>query len=467
MGAAPDETLAALIDYVRSRVHGAAEPEPIVRRLVDSFACAIGALASGPPGVARRLAARTLAPTGCSVLGLADRAAPEAAIFANTAAVRYLDYNDYYPGSGHPSDMIPALLAGAELCGADGRSLLLAIDVAYEVAIAIGERNRFRDGGFDQGAHIAAGIAAGLGILLRLPAPALANALAIAVTTTMPMRVTRTGELSDWKGVAIAAAARNGYLATQLATLGMSGPPRPFDGIDGLDRHAPPRGPIVIAPPGPSALERTGCKLFPVEANGQSTLYLLAQMRRTIDVEAIVGIDIETYHRSWHEIGGGQGDHDEKWDPQTRETADHSLPYLVAVMLVDGRVDEASFALPRLRDPALRPLLKRISIAEAPDLTVRYPAERRSRVAIRLADGRVLREETSLSPGDSENPFTDADVDGKYELMRRFAAPRDMVLGLRTALRAMPYAADMSEVTRHMRGLRAASWPSERLTATP
>lgn len=451
---AKDGTLTTAVDYALSRQGTALDArrsEVLALRLVDTFACALGGLASAPAALARAVAAEAQSPTGCTVLGLATKSAPEQAIFANTVAVRYLDYNDHYPGSGHPSDMVPALLAVAERSRTSGAGFLLGLDAAYEMAVAIGDRNSFRDSGFDQGAHIAAGIAVGISVMLRLPSAVIANAVAIAVTSTMPMRVTRAGELSDWKGCATAAACRNGYLATRLAMLGLSGPPAPFEGIEGLDWHAPPRGALQPGAPGAdglSALERTNCKLYPTEGNSQAILHAFAELRAVFDADDVARIEIETYQRAWHEIGGGQGDAIEKWDPRTRETADHSLPYLVAALLVDGTIDQKTFTVARVRDPQLRALMAAIRITHADDLTALHPVTLKSRIAVTLRDGRTIRRETAPPPGDWQNPMTEARTDAKYEAMGRLVAPPQAVAALREALRELPSAADIDSVVR-------------------
>ncbi len=457
---AKDSTLTAIVDSALGRRDRPLSGKAIVAhtsRLLDTFACALGGASSHPAAIARVLAAESTSSNGCSVLGLAACAAPETAIFANTVAVRYLDYNDHFPGCGHPSDMVPALLAAAELNAVDGARFLLGIDAAYETAIAICSRNRFRDSGHDQGAHVAAGVAVGIAVMLNLPAAAIANAVAIAVTSTMPMRVTRTGELSDWKGCATAAATRNGYLAARLSALGMSGPPAPFEGVEGLDWHAPPRAPLRFPAAdvdGVGIVGRTNTKLYPTEGNSQAILKLFADVREGFPPAAIEHIAIETYHRAWHEIGGGQGDHAEKWDPQTRETADHSLPYLVAVMLADGRIDHtAAFSLQRVSDPNLRPLMDRISIEPAADLTALHPDVLKSRVVIAVRNGTTARYETTPPPGDWQNPMTAADVRSKYDSMAALISADTETEALCCAILELPGAANVHELTTAMRDI--------------
>ena len=458
-----DVSLAAIVDFALSRrdaTLGTRRAAILCLRMLDTFACALGGLGSKPSAIARAIASRAAPPAGCTMLGSPDRVSPESAIFANTVAVRYLDFNDHYPGSGHPSDMVPALLAAAEQAPVDGMSFLLALDTAYETATAIGDRHVLRGRGFDQGVHIAAGVAAGIGVMTRMSAEAMANAVAIAMTSTMPMRVTRTGEMSDWKGCATAAAARNGYLAARLAQSGLTGPPAPFKGIDGLERHIPPRGPLRVGQPGAGglhAVERTNCKLYPTEGNSQAVLYALEQLHGQVPPAGIARLRIETYHRAWHEIGGGQGDRADKWAPRTRETADHSLPYLAALMLADGRIDLDSFAPARLRNAELLELMQRTEVVESADLTERYPAEMVSRIALTLIDGRVLRAETRPPPGERSNPLTNAQVDEKYDKMAAAVRPRDAAERLRRALVGLSTAPDLRSVTDCLAAIAPAS----------
>lgn len=251
------------------------------------------------------------------------------------------------------------------------------------------------------------------------------EAIAIAVTANVPTRQTRSGELAMWKGVATAAAAKAGLFAAQLAREGMTGPTAAFEGKHGLWEQV--TGPFEIGPLGgvaqapspatgqaspttPFAIERANLKALPTEYHSQAPLEAVLKMRPHITPEEIEAINIRTYYMTYSEIGSEPA----KWDPRTRETADHSLPYLLAVALVDGHITPKIFEPDRFLDPALRPLMARIHIEEDADFTRQFPETLLSDIEIVTKDGRRLAERTGYPKGHARNPMTDADVDGKF-----------------------------------------------------
>src|SRR5438874_1823262 len=213
-------------------------PQPVVtaasRFIVDTLACAIAAQDCESAQMGLRLA-RGAAPERFPgrIICHGERSSAESAAFVNTAMIRNLDFNDEYPG-GHPSDCLGAFLAIAEAAGTDGRRLLSSIVVAYELFVRISDATGLRYKGWDQGFAIGVCTAAGVGHLLRLPPEKIGEAVAITTVANVPMRNTRAGALSLWKGAATSFATRNGLFAALLAAEGMVGPDRPFEGKHGL-----------------------------------------------------------------------------------------------------------------------------------------------------------------------------------------------------------------------------------------
>ena len=421
-------------------------------RLVDALGCALGALDAAPCVAARSIAAAATADPGASVIGLARPSTPELAAFANGCLIRYLDYNDTYhtEGGGHPSDMAGAVLAAAEISGRSGRDVLAGLHVAYEVFAALADAVPMRDRGWDYGAFLAVATAAGAGRVLGLDADPLSNAVSMAVTPNMPMFVTRTGELSNWKGCASAYAATAALFAARLAAAGITGPPRPFEGKFGLWEQA--TGPFALdglglPVNGLSAVERTSCKLNPSDFETQIPAEVFGGLHaegvRPDDIEAI---DVCTYYVAWDLIGGGQGDHDEKWDPQRRETADHSLPYVIAVALADGRVTKESFAPDRVADPALRPLMARVSVEEDPEITRTWTQQPAYEFVVSLRDGRSRRIRVDHPRGHFNRPLSDQDFDGKFLANSTGALGHDAARELLAVLRSIDGLEDLSPV---------------------
>jgi 2-methylcitrate dehydratase len=307
--------------------------------------------------------------------------------------------------------MLGALLAAAELGSVSGNDLLLATVAGYEVFGALADQVPLRDRGWDQGVFVAPASAAGAGLLLGLSAVQMANAIAIAATANVATRQTRAGELAMWKGCATAAAAKAGLFAAQLAKAGITGPTAAFEGHHGLCEQV--TGPFEIGVLGgrgrPFAIERTNFKLFAAEYHAQAPLAMALALRGKVRTEEIEAIEVQIYAMAYSEIGSEPA----KWDPRTRETADHSLPYMLAVALRDGRITPASFEPQRYLDPSLRPLMNRIRVAESPEFTRRFPQELGSQIDVVTRSGQRFTTRAEYPKGHTRNPMTDDDVETK------------------------------------------------------
>jgi 2-methylcitrate dehydratase len=412
-----DRTTERLARYVTSLRDEDLSPRTVreaKRHVIDSLGCAMGGAASEPAVIARRVAPASSGAPSARLLGDGRATTPEAAAFANSVMIRFLDANDTYitRGSGHPSDMLGAILAAAELQGASGKDFLLATIAGYEVFGALADHVPLRDRGWDQGVFVAPASAAAAGLLLGLSMQEMADAIAIAVTANVATRQTRAGELAMWKGCATAAAAKAGLFAAQLAKAGMTGPTAAFEGRHGLCEQV--TGPFELGDLGGSgrafAIERTNFKFFAAEYHAQAPLAIALGLRDRVRAEEIEALDVQIYAMAHSEIGSEPA----KWDPRTRETADHSLPYMLAVALVDGRLTPASFEPQRYLDPGLRPLMSRIRVAEDPELTRRFPQELASRIEVTTRSGRRFTERADYPKGHARNPMTDADVETKF-----------------------------------------------------
>ncbi|HVZ44921.1 MAG TPA: MmgE/PrpD family protein [Ramlibacter sp.] len=384
------------------------------RLLLDSFGCAIGAIESDPVRIACRIADRCSSTPGATVWGSGRASSVDAAAFANGVMVRYLDFNDTYMSleASHPSDMFAAILSVAESMRASGPETLLALVVACEVEMALADScNLFRKG-FDHGLYISIGTAAGVGRLMSLDVERMGNAIALACTPNVPTRQTRSGELTMWKGCAASAAARSAIVAAQLAAEGMTGPTEAFEGRHGIFQQV--TGPFELVPlsdgTSPFAIERSAIKYVPTEYNSQLPIYLALQLRKKVAWEQIDSIDVQTYNFTYTEIGSEP----EKWRPTTRETADHSLPYMLAVTLMDGEISVASFSDERIRDPRLPGLMDRIRIHENAEFSQRYPRFMDSRIEAVSRSGKRFVEQGEYPKGHHLNPMTDAEVEEKF-----------------------------------------------------
>jgi 2-methylcitrate dehydratase len=395
------------------------------RRMIDSFGCALGAWLEEPPKIARYLAGLSTSEIGATVLGTRHRSSPENAAFANGTMIRYLDYNDTYLGRepAHPSDNIAALLALAEAFEIGGADLILGIVAAYEVQCRLCDAYSIRKRGWDHVTYGSFSTVAGCGAMLGLTEEQIVHALGLAGVPNNAMRQTRVGELSMWKGCAFANAARNGVFATLLARLGMTGPSQVFEGEMGFFKEVCGGDAFDIERFGgqdgePFMIGRTYIKKYPAEYHSQSAidaaLQILEEAGRKLPPGEVREVEIATFTAS-HEIIGREP---EKWRPQSRETADHSLPYMTCAALVDGFVDQSSFAERRYRDESLLSLVAKTRVVADPGFDRLYPGKGiPNRVRVALQDGRVYERRVDAPRGHALNPMTDDEVVEKFRSM--------------------------------------------------
>jgi 2-methylcitrate dehydratase len=382
-------------------------------RLVDTIACILGGRDSEAAKIGLSLTDGAV-PLGIQgrVLTHANRQTAETAAFVNSAMGRYLDYNDTGPGS-HPSDCLGAIFAVAEATGTSGSILITTTVIAYEIIFRLAFGTRFRQRGWDQGFGAAVATAAATGRLLGLPVEKIGHAIAIAATANVPLRASRAGQLSLWKSAATPFAVKNGLAAALLAAKGMTGPEAPFQGRFGLWEQI--TGPFEI-----EALPNEGgdymlprwsrLKYWPVEYNAQIGVWAARALRERVPVEQIEKIEIVTYRQAWHEIGSEEA----KWDPRTRETADHSLPYIFARTLLTGAIGIADFEEAVFLDPAIRPVMRKISVQPDDDFSAQFPALVPIRVKATATDGRTHVIEMVNPKGHDLNPMDRNDVSEKF-----------------------------------------------------
>ena len=399
---------------------GAKTVHQVKRTLVDTLGCAMGGFVSEPAKIARGMAASVTSTTPARVLGTTEYTSPDMAGFANGVMVRYLDCNDSYfsPGGGHPSDMIPAVLAMADPMVADGRTVITAIALAYEVFCRLSDEVVAGDLGWDQGMFSVIGAACGAGKILGLDHEQMAQAISLAVTPSLPLAVTRSGELSMWKGCATAAATRSAIFAAMLAAEGMSGPNEPFDGKRGLWEQAVGK-PVEIPefPMGgnrssddPFRITQTIVKSYPSQIHTQAPIGLALELRNEVALADIKSIHIDTYKSA----ASSASDEPEKWDPKTRETADHSIPFLVAAALQEGAVVPGTFTPRGIADATKRDTMAKMTLSEDPEFTAKYPSEYNCRITITSQSGEVHTAHTSFSKGHKNNPLDDQELEAKF-----------------------------------------------------
>ena len=411
-----NNSIQTIADYAHGLRYGDLSAEAVrhcKRSTLDSVGLALGAFDEEPSRIARAMAQRVSVPDGARILGTSHRTLPELGAFANGVMARYFDGNDVYPGGGgHPSDMIPAVLAAADAAGADGKAIITAIALAYEVYYALWQATHMRHKGMDNVYYTAVGGAVGAAKVLGLDRAHLAEAVAIAASGNIAVDATRYGKLSMWKGCAGGNAARNGVFAAQLAQAGMTGPEKAFEGKHGLENLV---GEFSLAPFAgdgrPFRITEVTIKYFLSEGHSLSPITAALQLGREVAAEDIEALTIHTYRFALEVIGSGP----EKWRPATRETADHSMPYIVAAVLVDRGFSDAIFSPDRLRDPRILALIDRIEIKEDPALTRAAEAGKLPcRMELRTRGGARKSVAVDYPRGYNLNPMSDEEIGDKF-----------------------------------------------------
>lgn len=391
-------------------------------RVLDALGCAIGAIGSGPiQAILSQIREFGGAPV-CTILD-GGRTAPDRAAFYNSALVRYLDFNDSYLAKHetcHPSDNLGAVLAACEYRGASGQDLLTALAVAYQVQCRLSDAAPVRARGFDHTTQGSFAIAAGVSKGLGLDAKKTANALAICGTAFNALRVTRTGMLSNWKGLAYPNTAFCATHAAFLAMRGITGPLEVFEGNKGFIETI--SGPFQIdwAAEDLERVTQTILKCYNAEIHSQSAIDAVLELRarERFTASAVERIDIEIFDVAFQIIGGGEeGD---KTVVRTKEAADHSLPYLIAAAVLDGQVMPEQYREERIERGDIQSLLRKVHIRAAADLSERFPREMPCRVKVQLHDGRVLSIERSDYEGFSTRPMS---WDRAVEKFQRLSEP--------------------------------------------
>ena len=411
-----DATTTRRVDFALRAEFRALPPDPVhecKRRLIDTLACMVAAydkpLCEKARGVAQRYSS---ASATSSVLGCSWKTMPEAATFANGVMLRYLDLMDtcLCKTRGHPCDVISGLLAVGETVHADGASLINAMTLAYDVFCTFCETMDINSKGWDQPVAVGLATVAGVGRLLGLTREQLYEAIALTLVPNMALFRTRRGELAHWKGCAAANGARNAVFAAYLAQDDFTGPSEAFEGKYGLwDAVGKFDWQFNVADDA-HWVSKTHLKCFPLVYHAQPVAWAGLDARPRLRIEDIRQIQIETY-RTAVEMNGTDPS---RWAPRTRETADHSLPYILAIALLDGTVSAQSFLEARLTDPAVLALMSKIKVSEDPSLTAQYPASAPCRVKIRLAVGSEIISEILNPKGHTSNPMSDADIDTKF-----------------------------------------------------
>jgi 2-methylcitrate dehydratase len=418
--------------------------EMVVNRVIDDAAVAVAALRRAPVTAARGQAeAHPAARSGSTVHGLRGRYSPEWAAWANGTAVRELDFHDTFLAAeySHPGDNIPPLLAVAQHAGRSGAELLRAITTGYEVQMDLARGISLHAHKIDHVAHLGPSAAAGLGTLLGLDPAITYQAIGQALHTTTATRQSRKGEISTWKAFAPAFAGKMAVEALDRAMRGQTSPAPIWEGEDGVIAQLldGPDADYLVPLPEPGEPKRAILDSYTKEHSAEYQAQAWIDLARRLGAErpelrdpaTVARIVLHTSSHTHVVIGSGAGD-PQKYDPAaSRETLDHSIPYILAVALQDGRWHHVdSYAPDRAARPDTVALWQRIETREDPGWTRRYhaadPGERAfgGRAEIELTSGERLSAEIAVADAHPRGarPF------GREEYLAKFRSLADGVL---------------------------------------
>lgn len=392
------------------------------RCLLDAIGCALSAHGTSVIAALESVAATASSARPATIFGSTIHTTPDLAAFVNGSMIRCLDFNDDYFGTNesnahgnngpHPSDNIGGVLAAAQIAGADGRSALLGIVIAYEVCGQLVDEVVLRTNGWDYTIFHAVATSAATSRLLGLSAEQTANAIRLAVVPNLALHETRIGTLSNWKGLAGPNGSRNGFFAALLAEAGITGPELAFAGAQGFMRQV--NHSFSLGPFGgnarPFRIENTYFKHLPMRYEMQLPVQMAMELRKSVDPSAIAKLRVLMEKKSV----ASRELQPALWRPSTPETADHSGPYLIASALVHGVVDESSFEPQSLCDPTVLQVIDTIELIEDLNYTALFPWPMSCRFEIELTNGESVTVVGENPKGHPLNPMSDEELEAKF-----------------------------------------------------
>lgn len=442
----------------------------VINRIIDNAAVATASLTRSPVIAARAQAKAhkvSRGGSGSTVFGASRLTSPEWAAWANGVAVRELDYHDTFLAAeySHPGDNIPPILAVAQHLGRSGADLLKGIVTGYEIQIDLAKAISLHAHKIDHVAHLGPSAAAGIGTLLGLPTETIFHAIGQALHTTTATRQSRKGEISTWKAYAPAFAGKMAVEAVDRAMRGQTSPTPIYEGEDGViawlldGPDAAYEVPLPEHGEARTAILDSYTKEHSAEYQAQAWIDLARKLHRQhpeLGVDTVNRAVLHTSHHTHYVIGSGAND-PQKYDPTaSRETLDHSIPYIFTVALQDGEWHhERSYAPERAARPDTVALWQRVTTQEDPEWTRRYhsldPKEKAfgGRIEIELTDGSRIIDEIAVANAHplGARPFAREQYVNKFRTLADGVLAASEIEGFLDAAQSLPDLADLRELT--------------------
>ncbi len=404
------------------------------RYLLDSLGCALGGYQQEDVKLALSVLDEIAGQGPGTVIGTGEKLDVVSASLANALMVRVMDYNDIYwqQDPSHPSDLIPAALAGAERQGLSGRELIVGIVLGHELEMRLCEAAfpGIRERGWHHATLTAFVSPVVAGRMLGLGWEQIQHAIGISASRHATMGAITAGKLTMMKNTGDPMATQSGVLAALLAERGYTGPEHVLDGKEGLVHVMGPEWKLEVLTDGVIAagladesgsagdsssgewrIERCGMKAFPTEALTHAPISAVLDLVVDNDLapEDIAKVRIRSLARAADILADPS-----KYDPRSKETADHSLPYVIAAAIVDRQVTPKQFKQDRIMSDDIRAQLNKVEVVADPEIEAVFPQLQRVHVTVETTDGRSLEKQLDYPKGDPRNPLTDEEIVGKF-----------------------------------------------------
>ncbi len=391
------------------------------RFLLDSLGCALGGYRQHDVKLALAVFAEIAGRGPATVIGSGTRMDVVSAAFLNALMVRVMDYNDIYwkQDPSHPSDIIPAAIAGCERQGSDGRELAVGICIGHEFEQRLCEAAfpGIRERGWHHATLTAFVAPIVAGRALRLPWEKIQHAIGIAASHHATLGAVTAGKLTMMKNTVDPMAIQAGVLAALLAQQGYTGPEHIIDGKEGLVHCFGPDWKLDVLTAGLGEgwrITTCGMKAFPTEALTHAPISAVLAIVKANDLrpEQVAEVHIRSLSKAADILADPS-----KYDPRSKETADHSLPYVIAAAIVDRNVTPAQFTAAKIADPVIREQLHKVKVVADPEVEKLFPALQRVIVRLTTTDGRAFDQQLDYPKGDPRNPLTDEEIEEKFEAL--------------------------------------------------
>ena len=388
------------------------------RFLLDSIGCALGGYKQHDVRIALEVLDEIAGHGPSTVIGTGRCIDPVSASLANALMIRCMDYNDIYwkQDPSHPSDIFPAAMACCERAKADGKELIVGLVLGHEFEMRFCEAAfpGVRERGWHHATLTAFVSPIVAGRALRLSWEQIQHAIGISASRQCTLGAVTAGKLTMMKNTVDPMATQSGVLAALLAQKGYTGPEHVIDGKEGLTHVFGPEWKLNLLIDGLGdswRITQCGMKFFPTEALTHTPISAVLDLIKENDLhpENVAKIQIRSLARAADILSDPS-----KYDPHTKETADHSLPYVIAAALAERQVTPAQFTIEKIMDPVVRAQLKKVEVVADPEIEKVFPALQRVVVNITTSDGRTFSKQLDYPKGDPRNPLTDAEVEEKF-----------------------------------------------------